>query len=110
MRESSSSTIVSDLGSAMVGADDGGRERVREIGLGAHRDIDMDVDVDADGVALWGRVNIARNQEEVILSVVEGTRNRMPSREQSTTSDSKENMGWYFGPSSVCWSVCIMQG
>ena len=103
MRESSSSAIVSDLDSVgWVGG--GGRERVREIGLGAHRDMDV------DEVALCGRVNIARNQEEVILSVVEGTRKRMPSREQSTTSDSKENMGWYFGPSSTCWSVCIIQG
>ena len=40
-----------------------------------------------------GRVNIVRNQAEVILSVIEGTQKRTPSDELSTTSASKENNG-----------------
>jgi hypothetical protein len=40
-----------------------------------------------------GRVNIVRNQAEVILSVVEGTRKSTLSCEPRTTSASKEDKG-----------------
>jgi hypothetical protein len=40
-----------------------------------------------------GRVNIVRNQAEVILRVIEGTQKSTPSREPSTTSASKEKRG-----------------
>jgi hypothetical protein len=40
-----------------------------------------------------GRVNIVRNQDEVILRVIEGMQKSTPSREPSTTSASKENRG-----------------
>ena len=53
---------------------------------------------DVDGGEPCGRVNIVRNQADVILSVVEGTRKSTPSREPSTTSASKENNGWNLGP------------
>jgi hypothetical protein len=48
---------------------------------------------EVEGGGPCGRVNIVRNQAEVILSVVEGTRKRTPSRELRTTSALNENKG-----------------
>jgi len=50
-------------------------------------------DLEEAGGEPCGRVNIVRNQDEVILRVIEGTQKSTPSREPSTTSASKENRG-----------------
>jgi hypothetical protein len=52
-----------------------------------------------------GRVNIVQNQAEVILSVIDGAEKSTPSRELSTMSASKENMGRYFGPLGAAESL-----